>query len=54
MEKATKTMVTLVVELNYCPEEDTIKFFIDDVFNKQLFSEESVQIVSIEHLYEQV
>jgi len=54
MQKATKTMVTLVLELEYCPEEDTIKFFLDDVFNKQLRSTESLQVVSIDHLYEDI
>jgi len=54
MQKATKTMITLVLELDYCPEEDTIKFFIDDVFHKQLHNNESVQIVSIDHLYEDI
>jgi hypothetical protein len=54
MQKATKTMITLVIELNYCPEEDTLKFFIDDAFDKLLHKNESVQIVSIDHLYEEL
>ncbi len=54
MQKATKTMITLVIELNYCPEEDTLKFFIDDAFDKLLHKNESVQIVSIDHLYEEI
>jgi len=54
MQKATKTMVTLVLELDYCQDEDTIKFFVNDVFDKQLRADESVQIVEIQNLYEDI
>jgi len=51
MKKANKTMITVKIEIDYCPHADTIKYFIDDIFNKQLHTNESVAILSINHFH---